>query len=426
MRWSSNFSENPVLTNAVREVCTDALNTLKGHKPDLAIAFVSSQYSSEYSDAANLFGEMLGAKTFIGCSTEGVISKNREFQNTPAVTLVAAHIPNVKVLPFEIQESEMPNADAPQEHWRSLISDTQEKPAAICLLPDPFTINVEDLLAGLDFAYPDTVKFGGLASGGKRAGDLAVFVQNSVRRGGVTGLAFFGNIEVETIVAHSCRPVGPQMVVTKARENVILELNDKDPLEMLGEMFEEAEKYDKDLLTSRSVQIGVPADRLASEIGIGDFLIRNILGINGAESSITVGDRVSEGQIVQFHAMDEKSANEELEATLEEYGMHKGVDRTRAALLFTCLGRGENLFGTANHDAMTFEGNIPNIPLAGFFSNGQISSKNGQSLLHGYTATFAMFKVTKSEETPLWIERNGSSTKPKRLSAHHTKRSAAD
>lgn len=83
------------------------------------------------------------------------------------------------------------------------------------LLADPFTLDVESLVAGMDFAWPRSAKVGGLASDSQVPGGSALFLDGEVHDTGLVGLALSGDLEVDTVVAQGCRgrtgrpPAGP-------------------------------------------------------------------------------------------------------------------------------------------------------------------------------------------------------------------------
>ena len=238
------------------------------------------------------------------------------------------------------------------------------------LLPDPFTLRSDNLLAGLDFAYTSTVKIGGLASGGGQPGANALFINERSVRSGSVGVAFTGDMEVETIVAQGCRPIGEPLVLTESEINVISKLGDQTPLEVLRDLFEAAETREKRLIRS-SLQIGIMMDRLAQNSSEGEFLIRNVLGADEEDGTLAVGELVQEGQVVQFFVRDAQAADEDLRMMLEEYieNLDEG-DIPASALLFSCIGRGQYLYGSPDHDTSVFTDIVADIPITGFFSNG--------------------------------------------------------
>ena len=60
------------------------------------------------------------------------------------------------------------------------------------------------------------------------------------------------------------------------------------------------------------------------------------------------------------------------------------------ALLFSCLGRGRSLYGSADHDTDAFRRHVGDVPLTGFFCNGEIGPVQGTTFLHGYTSAFGV------------------------------------
>ena len=389
MQWTSAISELPSFDKAAEEACEKAISALNGQTPDIVLAFISPHHSSAYSRVPKVFSGT-GADVFLGCSATAVIGEGRELENSPAIAVAAAKMPGVQIEAFEVQPSQMPDGDDPPEPWHFIGNAT---PTAMLLLPDPYTIDVQQALEGLDFAYPNAIKFGGLVSTSPELENHALFIQKNIRSTGMVGIAFCGDLNVQTGVSHSCRPVGPPMLVTKSQDNVIYELNGKDAMQSLGQVFELCDEKTQQLLR-RSLQIGIPINRTSAESSSGDFTIRNVLGINGRKSSIAVGEKIREGQIVQFHTMDKEAAEEDLRLTLENFADQD--NNIQASLLFTCLSRGERFFSRPNYDADGFKSVFQDTPLTGFFSNGQVGYTRdkdtwlGSSHLHGYTAAFTI------------------------------------
>ncbi len=65
---------------------------------------------------------------------------------------------------------------------------------------------------------------------------------------------------------------------------------------------------------------------------------------------------------------------------------------TRGSLLFSCLGRGKHLYGRSDHDTDAFRRHLGDVPLGGFFCNGEIGPVHGTTFLHGYTSSFGLFR----------------------------------
>jgi len=180
------------------------------------------------------------------------------------------------------------------------------------------------------------------------------------------------------------------MVITKAQDNIILELSGKPPLAQLQQIWEGLGPQDRELF-QRGLHIGRVINEYQGEFHRGDFLVRNVLGIDRESGALAVTDRVRVGQTVQFHVRDAASADEDLRALLQmDVSSHER--RPAGALLFTCNGRGTRLFPEPHHDARTIRSEVGSIPLAGFFAQGEIGPIRGQNCIHGFTASVCLFE----------------------------------
>jgi small ligand-binding sensory domain FIST len=389
MRWVSAVSTRDSLEAAVRET-TDALTfALDGATPDLAVAFVSEQHQREYERLPALLRGRLAPRVLIGCSAGGVIGGGHEVERSAGVSVTAAVLPAVGLTPFHLESETLLAPSAPLPAWEAAIGVARVQQPAFLLLPDPFTFDAETLVAGLDAAFPTSPKIGGLASGGREPGANALYLGDAVYRSGAVGVALVGDIEVDTIVAQGCRPIGEPMFVTRADQNVLYALDGRPALAVLQDLVADANARDRQLF-GNSLFLGVvmKEQELYRQ---GDFLIRNLLGIDGKSGAIAVGAALHTGMVVQFHLRDAETSAQDLEAVLARY-QERPVPRPAGSLLFSCLGRGVHLYGEPDHDTSAFRRHLGQVPLGGFFCNGEIGPVHGSTFLHGYTSAFGLFR----------------------------------
>ncbi|PIS38502.1 MAG: hypothetical protein COT35_00495 [Nitrospirae bacterium CG08_land_8_20_14_0_20_52_24] len=90
---------------------------------------------------------------------------------------------------------------------------------------------------------------------------------------------------------------------------------------------------------------------------------------------------------------DAKASASDLNAVLSSFIERRQGSGYAGALLFSCLGRGQDLYGHPNHDSDCFQQYLGRIPLAGFFCNGEIGPVSGMTHLHGYTSCFGIFRA---------------------------------
>jgi small ligand-binding sensory domain FIST len=410
IEWINALSTRPSLEAAVTEVVEKVTDKLVG-SADLAIVFISSAYASDYSRLVPLILDKLPVPVLIGCGGAGIVGmgnaeKAREIEASPALSLTVAHLPRVEVQSFYIEAAEMPDLDSSPNSWTELLGIEAAKNPQFILLADPFSSRINDLLEGLDFAYPGSAKIGGLVSGGmiERSGGLFYHCQQQPRntnlyRQGTVGIALSGNIIVETIVAQGCRPIGPIYQVSEGERNIIISMsgtgNDstpQPPLNLLQNLIPTLSDKDREL-SQNSLFIGIARDEFKMQLRPGDFLIRNVLGVDPRQGAIAIGDRVRPGQRVQFHLRDADTSALDLELLLEAYTQEQqSSSKILGALMFSCLGRGENLYQKPDFDSGLFQRYFPNVPLGGFFCNGEIGPVAGRTFLHGYTSAFALFR----------------------------------
>ncbi|NES24934.1 MAG: hypothetical protein F6K41_40010, partial [Symploca sp. SIO3E6] len=168
IKWANALSTRPSLEAAIAEV----VNRVEGALPmpaDLGLVFISSAYASEYSRLMPLLQEQLSVRVLIGCGGSGIIGMNaqgkaQEVEEAPALSLSLAHLPDVKVHAFHLAAEDLPDLDSPPNAWVNLIGVSPQEQPQFILLADPFSSSINDLLQGLDFAYPGSNKVGGQAS----------------------------------------------------------------------------------------------------------------------------------------------------------------------------------------------------------------------------------------------------------------------
>lgn len=410
MQWVNALSKRPSLEAAITEVVEKVTKSLSG-TPDLGFVFISSAYASDYARLVPLLLEKLPLPVLIGCGGGGIIGMNDqqqvlEIEGNLALSLTVARLPDVSIYPFHIEPEQLPDLDSPPRAWTQLIGvEPNEGPQPqFILLCDPFTSKINDLIEGLDFAYPNSTKVGGLASASTMGIPSALFYHVAGKsyqylyREGTIGVALLGEIVIDSIVAQGCRPIGEPYRVSQSDRNIIFELTDTQnesrsgpPLAILRDLIQNLNQSDQEL-AQNSLFIGIVRDEFTQKLTAKDFLIRNLLGVDPRQGAIAIGDRVRPGQRIQFHLRDARTSATDIQVMLENYAQTNGLLKSAGALMFTCLGRGEGLYGRPNFDSGVFHHYFPYIPLGGFFCNGEIGPVAGRTFLHGYTSAFAIFR----------------------------------
>jgi small ligand-binding sensory domain FIST len=361
------------------EATLEARARLSGERADLAVLFASPQFSPGSEALLDAVHEAASPATLIGCLAEAVVGRDREVEGGPAVAVWLASLG----VNCEVSTFRMIFEEPTLEGWPA------EEDGTFLLLCDPHTFPVHLLLESLNERAPGTVVMGGMASGSPGPGATRLFLDDRVLDSGAVGARLAGALEVHALVSQGCRPIGPVLTVTRAEGNAIFEVGGRPPLEQIKAMFGSLDEEDR-RLASQGLMLGRVVDEYRSEFGRGDFLIRSLLGLDPESGAIAVGDRIEAGQTVQFHVRDAASADEDLKATLSSLRRDLGVREPVGALLFTCNGRGKRMFAVPDHDAALVAREL-GAPLVGFFCAGELGPIGGQTFLHGFTASMAVF-----------------------------------
>jgi small ligand-binding sensory domain FIST len=391
MKWASCVSTQETIEACVEEAVASVTQQLAGRDADLTVIFVSPHFRTQYRAIPQLLRDRMPVGLLLGCSGGGIIGGGKEIEQKPAFSLTAAHLPGVELQTIQTDTLDLPDPDTAPSVWHEWLGVDAQKNPNFIVLADPFSFRSEEFLAGMDFAYARSAKVGGLASGAQAQGGNALYLDDKIYNDGLVGVALSGNIQLDTIVAQGCRPIGQPMSITKCEQFQLLEVDGQPPLEKLEEMVETLNEYDRGLLRT-SLFLGIEMDPLKDDPGQGDFLIRNLMGVDQETGSLAIGAPLRQGQLVQFHLRDKVMSSEDLKVMLSRYQNKDGWRDAKGALLFSCLGRGEYLYGQANHDSDMFKTKMGDIPLGGFFCNGEIGPVGQTTFLHGYTSSFGIFR----------------------------------
>ncbi len=384
MRWASAIATTSRLEDAIDEAC-ESLRAELGQDPDLIFAFISASHSDHYGSLPSALNARFPEATKLGCCAGGVIANHSEVEAEDAVALVGAVVPGVEIKSFRL-------GDDPDK-WASEVGIDPDAEPELVILTDPFTCDTEALVPWFDAAFPNSTKIGGIASGGRAAGECILLLNDKLYRTGAVGLALTGNIEVDTIVAQGCKPVGSPMFITRAAGSLLYELDGQSAMMTLERLFATMDDDDRELARS-SLFLGIVMHDQQEIYEHGDFLIRSIVGVDPENQAIAIGAELREGSIVQFHLRDAHTSSADLQELLSkhQYGAPAG------ALLFSCMGRGQDLYGSPNHDTSLFHDQMGTVPMGGFFSNGEIGPVRGQTFLHSYTSAFGLFRAKHPSE----------------------------
>ena len=390
MRFTSGISDAIQAPEAADAACQQVVKQLAGASCDLALLFASTIYRTAWPELLTQVYNTLKPKVLIGCSGSGIIGGGQELEWVPAISVTGAHLPDVRLHPFIVTPAEL-DASAPGGFWIDKIGASPESRPVFVVVADPFTANPMKLIEELNTTYRTRPIIGGLVSGGNEPGEHLIFMNTNVHREGAVGVAMTGNVTMDTIISQGCRPIGKPYVITKAEDNLVIELGGRQALAVLHEVLSSLSAEDRELAQRGSIFVGIAMTEMRQAFASGDFLIRNIVGLDPDQGAIAVADRVEVGQTLQFQLRDPATSRQELRRLLQSIGPPQTVPPA-GCLFFNCTGRGKSLYGTAHQDVKLIQMINGKVPIGGFFCNGEIGPVGGTNFVHGYTASLGLFR----------------------------------
>jgi small ligand-binding sensory domain FIST len=389
MRFHSAISEKDNTLAAADAVIGDVVAAgIK--KPDVVFIFMTAAHTQQAEELLQRVRQELSPKYLIGSSAEGVIGRDQEVERSAGLSIMAGELGAATAKTFHIG----------RDDWRRILMGDDDLAQELSFTPqtraligfgDPYSSPMRQFLEKLEEKCPSLPLIGGMASSGRSAGENILLRDDQVIDQGFVGISFRGAIDVQTVVSQGCRPIGHHIVVTKAHDNVIEQFGGRPALTVIQEIVDAMRPEEQQLLRN-GLYIGRAIDEYRDNWSRGDFLVRNVMGMEESTGGIGITDVIRVGQTVQFHVRDAQTADEDLNLLL---AAQKSQPAPAGGLLFNCNGRGTRMFDQPCHDISATRKALPETPIAGFFAAGELGPIGRRNFIHGHTASFALLRPRK-------------------------------
>lgn len=257
----------------------------------------------------------------------------------------------------------------------------------ILVISDGLRVNGSELVSGLRASLPEnTIITGGLAGDGSQFKSTLVGLNSTPQEGILVAIGFYGDalsVSYGSIGGWDC--FGPERLITKAKANVLYELDGQPALDVYKKYLGE---YAKDL----------PGSGLLFPLSIkiestGQSLVRTILAINEEERSLTFAGNMPEGTYAQLMkaSLDRLVEGACDAANNSNSNISSSPD---LAILISCVGRKLVLDQRIEEEVEVIRQVYgEKTALTGFYSYGEISPSltSTQCELHNQTMTITTF-----------------------------------
>ncbi|MGD9942353.1 MAG: FIST N-terminal domain-containing protein [Burkholderiaceae bacterium] len=357
----------------------------------LGLLYVTEPFSAHLGDIAALLAKRLPGVRWVGAGAHGICVPGAEYVDEPALAAMVCELPGDSWRIFSgLQPLPAAANDAGQ--------DDSSPPAAALVHADPATPELAELVSELAARTGTGMLFGGLIGDGD--GSSAQLADEAVD-GGLSGVAFSGGVRLLSRLTQGCAPLAREHRISDCSAHYIRELDGRPALDVLLEDLDvpAAVRHSRD---GDEILRALPTERLArglmvgfapglsdKGIGFGDYTVRNLVGIDPHNRLLAVAARPQYGDRAVFCTRDQRAARADLIRICTELREELETESLRVlgAHYVSCVARGEHLFGAPGAEVEIVSHNLGDIPLIGFFANGEIAGER----LYGYTGILTLF-----------------------------------
>jgi small ligand-binding sensory domain FIST len=379
----SGLSTKASPDEAAAEAARQALAASGGDRADVVLAFATGVPDLPAPDLLRTVRRVTGARTVVGATGAGVLTERGEVEQVPAVAVLAVRHDRLLLAPGLVAGRETLDADSGAELAEQVGAVVAEG-GSLFVLPDA-QCEPRELLAGLADRLGPIPVTGGIAAGAP----AFEWCDGQVVQGGLAALAIGGPAPIIG-VAQGCEPIGEPFVVTRGDGHVVRAIAGRPALDVLKDAIRSVPGYER-RAPRAGIFAGLAMDPAKSPLERGDFLVRNLAGVDRESGAVAVAGDVRVGQTIQFQIRDAAAARQDLEAMLGRVRRALGGRRPAFGLYVNCAARGRGLFGLPDHDVGLIRARLGQCPLVGFFGNGEFAPVAGANFFHAYTGVLVVF-----------------------------------
>ena len=355
---------------AWRDATAACLQQLGAGGANLGFVYATDLFAGDLGRILETLRGATGVEHWVGTVGMGICATAREYLDVPALAVMLGEFEpgSFGVLPTLADAEAI--AAAPVACGAA--------PANFAIVHgDPRNARIVELVEGLARRLDSGFLVGALTSSRREHPQVA----DALTQGGLSGVLFSGDVMVATRLTQGCMPIGHKHAVTEASRNIVVALDGRPALDVFREDIGEE-------LARNLNRIG---DRIFAALPVpgsdtGDYLVRNLVGLDPNQKLVAIGELVEPGREIMFCRRDLAAATQDLRRMLSS--IREGMfGKPRGGIYHSCLGRGASLFGTDSEELKMIRDELGEFPLVGFFGNGEISHNR----LYGYTGVLTLF-----------------------------------
>lgn len=360
---------------------------------NLGLVYLTPGLAPNASAIVELLRTRTGVASWSGTCGQSIVATGVEYDDEPAIAVMLCDLPDDGFRVFS--GAQPPPPAGARTAGGALAAQTALVHA------DPATPDLAELVEDMAVKVASGMLFGGIASG--RVEPLPQ-IADRVVAGGLSGVVFSSEVDLRMRVTQGCSPLAGEHVISACSSNLIRTLDGQPALDvLLADLgVAEASRTSRD---GAALMRAMPAERVRAGLfvglaggdassrgpkrGFGDYLVRNLVGIDPHNRLVAIAALPQEGDRAVFCTRDARAARADLVRACTELRDDLETDglAIRGGVYVSCVARGRSLFGSASDETKLLHAQLGEFPLVGFFANGEIANHR----LHGYTGVLTVF-----------------------------------
>lgn len=373
---------------AVDQAFAAALAHAEIRQADMALIVLTAEHMRDQERLRNAVSHAANHAVVVGSSAAGILTGEGEVEGSHGIAVLALASDQLQANAFLFEPLRGHDAEA-GARIAKLAGPALGGNLLTVLMPDSYNGQAQEMLQAMEreIGYSPVIGAGSSESG--VAGATFQLCNDKVATNAVAGLHLSGSFESFIDITQGCQPITEPLVITRADGNIIYEIDNRPAFEVFtsvlkGPLLEDLRR------ALMYVFVGVPADRRRNSVGGGEYLVRNIIGLDSEKKIIGVADEVTEGQAMIFTLRDGQRARDDLGQMLKRQAQRLDGKKPVFGVYFNCCARGASLYGIPGIDSAYIRQVLGDFPLIGMFGGYELAPLGGANHLFAYTGVLAL------------------------------------
>ena len=377
---------------AVEEAAGRAMAGARLSKADLVLVFFTVDHLAQPQELLSGLRNICGTERIVGCSGTGVLTEKGEIEGQAGLVVMVIASDRIQGEPFLV-----PGSGGSEQVVDPIARGLRAgEDSLVAIFPDPHQSQPGEVLQAIRQGFGDLPVVGAGCSENGTRGKTFQLEGERIVSGALSGLTLSGSFTTSIEVTQGCQPISEPMVITKARENFIFEIDHRPAVEVFTGVIKGPLREDLRRALAY-VFVGLPSGPEGSTIHPGQYLVRNIIGLDEEKGILAVGEKVREGEPVIFTLREAQRARQDLEQMLQRQVDKLDGKTPQFGLYFNCCARGTSLYGFPGMDTAYIHRSLGDFPLIGFFGSYELGPVGRINQLLTYTGVLALINEKQTE-----------------------------